>query len=104
MIDCWCFQPDRKRGECHIRPDPSGVRVLRYLLGLILLVFLGAVGLFAIQNTQPVTVKFWKSSITAPFAFLAVGAYFFGMISGWNVIAFVRSSINRVRSRPVEDQ
>lgn len=73
---------------------------MRYLLGLILLIFLGAVGLFAFQNTQPVTVKFWSTSVTAPFALLAVGVYFLGMISGWNVIAFVRSSISRVRSRP----
>ena len=73
---------------------------MRYILGLILLIFLGAVGLFAFQNTQPVTVKFWNSSVTAPFALLAVGVYLLGMVSGWNVIAFVRSSINRVRSQP----
>ncbi len=76
---------------------------MRYILGLILLIFLGAVGLFAFQNTQPVTVKFWNSSVTAPFALLAVGVYLLGMVSGWNVIAFVRSSINRVRSRPVDE-
>jgi lipopolysaccharide assembly protein A len=75
---------------------------LRYLLGLILLIFLGAVGLFAFQNTQSVTVKFWSWSVTEPFAMLAIGVYFVGMISGWNVIAFVRSSISRVRSRPDE--
>jgi lipopolysaccharide assembly protein A len=73
---------------------------LRYLLGLILLVFLAAVGLFAVQNTQRITVTFWSWSVTAPFALLAIGIYFLGMISGWNVIAFVRSSISRVRSQP----
>jgi uncharacterized integral membrane protein len=72
---------------------------LRYLLGLILLIFLGAIGLFAVQNTQAITVKFWNWSLTAPVAILAISAYFLGMISGWNVIAFVRSSISRVRSR-----
>jgi lipopolysaccharide assembly protein A len=75
---------------------------MRYILGLILLVFLGAVGLFAFQNTQPVTVKFWDWSVTAPFALVAVGVYLLGMVSGWNVVAFVRSSINRVRSQPDE--
>jgi putative membrane protein len=75
---------------------------LRYLIGLVLLVFLGAVGLFAFQNTQPVTVKFWSTSVTAPFAFLAIGVYLLGMFSGWSVVAFVRGSISRVRSQPVE--
>ena len=72
---------------------------MRYLLGLILLIFLGAVGLFAVQNTQPITVKFWNLGVTAPVALFAVGVYLLGMISGWNVVAFLRSSINQVRSR-----
>ena len=76
---------------------------MRYLLGLILLIFLGAVGLFAVQNTQAITVKFWNWGLTAPVAILAIGAYLLGMISGWNVVAFVRSSISRVRSHPVEE-
>ena len=69
---------------------------MRYLLGLILLILLGAVGLFAVQNTQPITVTFWKWSITAPVAVLSIAAYFLGMISGWNVVAFMRSSLRRV--------
>ena len=72
---------------------------MRYLLGLILLIFLGAVGLFAVQNTQPITVKFWNWGVTAPVALLAVGVYLLGLISGWNVVAFLRSSISQVRSR-----
>jgi lipopolysaccharide assembly protein A len=70
---------------------------------LILLIFLGAVGLFAVQNTQTITVTFWKSSITAPVAILAVGAYFLGMISGWNVVAFMRSSLRRVTAPVYQD-
>lgn len=69
---------------------------MRYLLGFILLIFLGAVGLFAVQNTQPITVRFWNYSITAPVAILSIGAYFLGMISGWNVVAFMRSMIQSV--------
>jgi len=75
---------------------------VRFLLGLLLLIFLGAIGLFAAQNMQPVTVAFWSWSLTAPMASLAVVSYFLGMISGWNVVAFVRSSIKSVRSHPVE--
>jgi lipopolysaccharide assembly protein A len=75
---------------------------VRFLLGLVLLVFLGALGLFAAQNRQPVTVTFWSWGMTAPVALLAVVAYLLGMISGWNVVAFVRGSIRRVRSHPVQ--
>jgi len=71
---------------------------MRFVLGLILLIFLAAVCLFAVQNTQPITVRFWNWGLTAPVAILAIGTYLLGMISGWNVIAFVRSSIHRMRS------
>lgn len=73
---------------------------MRFLLGLILLTFLGVVGLFAVQNTQPITVKFWDWSATAPVALLAVGVYLLGMVSGWSVVAFLRASIRRVTSVP----
>jgi uncharacterized integral membrane protein len=73
---------------------------MRYVLGFILLVFLGAVGIFAVQNTQTVTVQFLNWSLTAPLALLAVGIYVLGMASGWNVVAFVRTSIRRVTAEP----
>jgi putative membrane protein len=73
---------------------------VRILLGLILLVFLGAVGLFAIQNTQTITVRFAGWGITAPVALLAVGVYLLGMISGWSVVSFVRRSIRTVGTHP----
>lgn len=73
---------------------------MRYILGAILLVFFGAVGLFAVQNTQAVTVRFWNSSLTAPLAAWTVGAYLLGMASGWNVVAFVRRSIRQVSQPP----
>jgi len=73
---------------------------VRLLLALPLLAFLGAVGLFAAQNTQAITVRFWDRSATAPVALLAVGAYLLGMLSGWNVVAFVRRSLRRVSEEP----
>lgn len=76
---------------------------MRFLLGLPLLIFLAAVGLFAVQNTQSITVKFWNWGVTGPVALLAVVAYLLGMISGWNVIAFLRTSLKGVRSRTPRD-
>src|SRR5689334_697324 len=75
---------------------PLELSVVRVLLAIPLLAFLGAVGLFAAQNTQAIAVRFWDRSLTVPVALLAVGAYLLGMLSGWNVVAFVRRSIRRV--------
>jgi putative membrane protein len=69
---------------------------VRFLFGTILLVFLGAVALFAVQNTQEITVRFGNWGVTAPVALLAIAAYLVGMLSGWTVVGFVRSSIRRV--------
>ncbi len=76
---------------------------MRYVLGLLLLVFLGAVGLFAAQNTQPVTVAFWSWGLTAPVALVSVASYLLGMISGWSVVAFLRGSLRRVRAGAVAE-
>jgi lipopolysaccharide assembly protein A len=73
---------------------------VRYLFGAILLIFLGAVGLFAVQNTQSITVRFASWGITAPVALMAIAAYVVGMLSGWSVVGFLRRSIRRVTEEP----
>jgi len=73
---------------------------MRFILGLILLIFLGVVGVFAVQNTQSVRLQFFDRSLTTPLAFLVVVVYFLGMLSGWNVISFLRRTINRVTAEP----
>ncbi len=69
---------------------------MRFLQLLILLVFLGAVLIFALQNDQPVTVRFldWRRSF--PNSLLIGGVYMLGMLSGWTVVAFVSRSLRRV--------
>ncbi len=73
---------------------------MRYIYGFLLLVFLAAVGIFALQNMQVYTVKFLGYSATAPFALMSVGIYLFGMLTGWTVVGLVRSMIHRVSSEP----
>lgn len=34
---------------------------------------------------------------------LAIGVYFLGMLSGWNVVAFMRSSLRRVTAHRHQD-
>jgi uncharacterized integral membrane protein len=76
--------------------------IMRFIQAVLFLVFLGAVGLFAVQNTRSVTVDFWTWQLTAPVALVIVAVYFLGMLSGWTVVAFVRRSLRRVAERPRE--
>jgi putative membrane protein len=71
---------------------------MRYLLAAVLLAFLSAIVVFALQNTESVTVRFLNWSVTLPFALLAIIIYLAGMLSGWGVVSFVRRSIRRVRA------
>ena len=73
---------------------------MRFVFGVILLIFLGAVGVFALQNTQSVAVRFLNWSVSAPLALLSIAVYFLGMISGWSVVGFLRSSLSRVTEDP----
>lgn len=69
---------------------------MRSVQAAILIVFLAAVGIFAIQNTQSTTVRFLHWSVTAPVALVSIVVYLVGMLTGWTVVAFLRRSIRRV--------
>jgi lipopolysaccharide assembly protein A len=69
---------------------------MRFVQALILFVFLGAVGVFAVQNTDVMTFHFWTWNLTGPVAILTIAVYLLGMLSGWTVVSFVRRSIRRV--------
>jgi putative membrane protein len=69
---------------------------MRYLIGALLLLFLAAIGVFALQNIDTVSIRFLNWAINAPLAIVAVVIYLLGMVSGWTVISFIRRSIRRV--------
>ena len=69
---------------------------MRYVQAILLLVFLGALGIFAVQNTNTITVWFLDWGITAPLALVSVAVYLLGMLTGWTVVAFVSRSLRRV--------
>ena len=73
---------------------------MRIIQAIIFLAFLGAVGVFAVQNTDVITVNFWTWKIVGPLALMAIALYILGMLSGWTVVAFVRQSLRRVREHP----
>jgi uncharacterized integral membrane protein len=73
---------------------------MQFIQAVIFLAFLGAVGVFALQNTDPVAVNFLTWSLSAPVATLIVSVYLLGMISGWTVVSFVRRSVRRIGEPP----
>ena len=78
----------------------DGGGIMRFIQAIILLAFLGALGLFAVQNTEAITVAFWTWKATGPVAILAIVAYFLGMVSGGTVVSIFRRSLQRVSERP----
>jgi lipopolysaccharide assembly protein A len=70
---------------------------MRFIQAVLLLAFLGAVAVFAFQNTQVVTLRLFTTSVTAPIALTVGAVYLLGMLSGWTVVAFVGRSIRQIR-------
>lgn len=73
---------------------------MRLIQATLLLLFLGAVGIFALQNNELTPVKFLNWSITAPTSIMVVVIYLLGMISGGAVFGFIRLSLRRVAEQP----
>ena len=72
---------------------------MRFIQAIILLAFLGAVGVFAVQNTEAITVNFWTWKTNATVALLTIAVYLLGMVSGWTVVSFFTRSLHRVAQR-----
>jgi putative membrane protein len=73
---------------------------MRFVQAMILLAFLGAVGIFAVQNNEAITVNFWTWKTNATVALLTIAVYLLGMVSGWTVVSFFTRSLRRVSERP----
>jgi hypothetical protein len=69
---------------------------MRFLCFLFLVAFAGAVGLFAYENQQPITLKFYDWSVTATVAVVIAAAFALGMLSGWSIVGMLRRSWHRL--------
>ena len=72
---------------------------MRFIQGVILLAFLATVGIFAVQNSEPLNVHFLKWNLTSSLALVLVAVYLLGMLSGWTVVAFLRRSVRNLAAR-----
>jgi uncharacterized integral membrane protein len=73
---------------------------MRYLQAVLFLAFLAAIGIFAIQNRNVITVNFLNWNLSQPVAMLSVAVHVLGMFSGWAVLGFLRRSYHGAIDRP----
>jgi lipopolysaccharide assembly protein A len=72
---------------------------MRVIYAILLLVFVAAVIIFAVQNNEPITIKFLGNSWEIALALVIAAAYLLGMLSGWTVVGMLRRSLRRVTER-----
>jgi lipopolysaccharide assembly protein A len=73
---------------------------MRAFYALILLIFIAAIAVFAVQNNEEVTLRYLDQSAPLRLSLLVGAAYLLGMLSGWTVVGIFRRSLHRVTERP----
>jgi hypothetical protein len=74
---------------------------MRVIYFLFLVVFLGAVGLFAYQNANhEVTVQFANQSWTVSLPVVVAIAFALGMFGGWSIVGMLKRSWRGVTAQP----
>jgi uncharacterized membrane protein YciS (DUF1049 family) len=73
---------------------------MRLLCLFILLFLVGAIGVFALQNREPITLQYLDRSGSCSPSLLIAIVYLLGMVSGGTVVGFVQRSLRRVAERP----
>jgi uncharacterized integral membrane protein len=63
---------------------------MRLTYFLILLFVAGAIGVFALENREAMSVQFLDQSISSPRWLMIAVVYLLGMVSGWMVVGLVR--------------
>jgi uncharacterized integral membrane protein len=81
-----CVEPFRSKG----------FHMARFFYLVVLVILVGAIGIFAYQNSEAVNVHFLQWERPATLAAVAGAGYLLGMLSGWSVIGIFRRSLNRV--------
>jgi lipopolysaccharide assembly protein A len=71
---------------------------MRWIYLAIVILFVAAIVIFAVQNLEPVTMAFMGFSVRAPLAFLAAVVYILGAVTGGSVYALLRKSVHATRA------
>jgi lipopolysaccharide assembly protein A len=70
---------------------------MRWVHLTVVILFVAAMVIFAIQNHQTVTMTFPGFSVRAPIALLTIGVYILGAITGGSLFALLRRSMRGAR-------
>jgi lipopolysaccharide assembly protein A len=73
------------------------MRIL-YLIALLLLIV--AIGIFAFENREQMTLRFLDQSVSCPRSLMIGVVYLVGMLSGWVIVGLVRRSLRRITENP----
>ena len=73
---------------------------MRVLYITVLVLIVAALAIFAYQNDESVTLRYFRRSITLPISLLIAAVYVLGMVSGWTVVGFFRRSWRGALERP----
>ena len=79
-----------------LSPGGDAMRLFYFVL---LLLFVGAIIAFAVQNREAVAIKFLQWGDSYPLPVLLGAAYVLGMFSGWTVVGMLRRSFSRVTEK-----
>jgi uncharacterized integral membrane protein len=71
---------------------------MRWFYLIVVILFVAAITLFAIQNVQLTTMSFLWFSIRAPLAIMAAIVYVLGALTGGSLFALLRATIQATRA------
>jgi lipopolysaccharide assembly protein A len=72
---------------------------MRAIYAILLLIFVAAVVVFALQNMEPVTIKYLDRSESFALSAVIGAVYVLGMLTGWTIVGIVKRSFQRVTER-----
>lgn len=73
--------------------------IMRNLYLALVIILTVALVVFAAQNLQPITVRFFGASATFPMAFWAILLYIAGALTGGGLYGLIRYSYRQARLR-----
>jgi lipopolysaccharide assembly protein A len=71
---------------------------MRWVYLIVVILFVGAIALFWLQNLELVTMSFLGLSVRAPLAILVVVVYLLGAATGGSMFALLRRSVQATRA------
>jgi uncharacterized integral membrane protein len=72
---------------------------MRLFYFLVLVIVLVPVVIFALQNDDNISLRFFDRSLTQPVYLVIVAVYVLGMLSGSSLVGLIRRSFHRMTER-----